>query len=277
MVPCTLRHTDAVSQTRFGIDIGGTGVKGAVVDVGSGQLVTERVRVPTPHPATPEAVIPVAAKLVQDAGYDGPVGCAFPAVIKGGSACTAANVDPSWIGASVESPLTAAIGGTMPVTVVNDADAAGVAEMAFGAGKDVRGVVVMLTIGTGIGSAVFLDGLLVPNTELGHLEVEGHDAETRVSAVARETHDLSWDKWAKRFSQYLQRLENLVWPDLYILGGGISKKPEKFMPMLECRTKVVPASLANEAGIVGAALVARDETAHPSRLGAARAEERLSS
>jgi polyphosphate glucokinase len=263
-----------MGETRFGIDIGGTGVKAAAVDVTTGRLTTQRVRVPTPQPATPEAVIPVAVELVRDAGYDGPVGCAFPAVIKDGVAMTAANVDPSWIGQSVESGFALRLPDST-VTVVNDADAAGVAEMAFGAGRDVGGVVVMLTVGTGIGSAVFLDGVLLPNTELGHLEVDGHDAETRASEIARERDDLSWRKWAHRFNRYLQHLEALVWPDLVILGGGISKKPEKFLPLLESRTTVVPATLANEAGIVGAALVARDRAEHSSRLSAARPEERL--
>jgi len=170
---------------RFGVDIGGTGVKGALVDVTTGQLVSERIRVPTPHPATPDSVVPVVADLVRQASYDGPVGCAFPAVIKGGVAQTAANIDPSWIGTSVESTVSGRLGG-VAVTAINDADAAGVAEMRFGAGRDVRGLVVLLTVGTGIGSAVFVDGDLLPNTELGHLEVDGHVAERRASETARE-------------------------------------------------------------------------------------------
>jgi polyphosphate glucokinase len=242
-------------EHRYGVDIGGTGIKGAVVDIATGKLVSERVRVLTPHPATPEAVVPVVADIVTQAEYDGPVGCAFPAVIKNGAAETAANIDKSWIGTSVAHLVSAKLNGTA-VTVINDADAAGVAEMRFGAGRDVDGVVVMLTIGTGIGSAVFLDGVLVPNTELGHLEVDGHDAESRASEVAREEHDLSRKQWAKRFNRYLGVLEALFWPDLVILGGGISKEPEKFMPLLESRVRVVPATLANAAGIIGAALVA---------------------
>jgi polyphosphate glucokinase len=240
---------------RFGIDIGGTGVKGAAVDLSTGELTTDRVRVLTPHPATPEAVVPIAVQLVRDASYSGPVGCAFPAVIKDGKACTAANVDPSWIGTSVSSEMSSQLDGAA-VSVLNDADAAGVAEMRFGAGRDVGGVVVMLTVGTGIGSAVFLDGRLVPNTELGHLQVDGHDAEHRVSETAREKHNLSREDWAKRFNRYLEVLEALLWPDLVIIGGGVSKAPEKFMPLLESKAKIVPATLANLAGIIGAALAA---------------------
>jgi polyphosphate glucokinase len=242
-------------DVRFGIDIGGTGVKGAAVDLSTGELTTERVRVLTPQPATPEAVVPIVVQLVRGASYSGPVGCAFPAVIKNGEACTAANVDPSWIGTSVADAVSGQLDGAA-VTVLNDADAAGVAEMRFGAGRDVGGVVVMLTVGTGIGSALFLDGRLVPNTELGHLEVDGHDAEHRASETAREKHNLSREEWAKRFNRYLEVLEALLWPDLVIIGGGVSKAPEKFMPLLESKAKIVPATLANLAGIIGAALSA---------------------
>jgi polyphosphate glucokinase len=242
-------------DVRFGIDIGGTGVKGATVDLSTGELTTERVRVLTPQPATPEAVVPIVVELVRQASYSGPVGCAFPAVIKNGEAWTAANVDPSWIGTSVSDAVSSQLDGAA-VTVLNDADAAGVAEMRFGAGRDVSGVVVMLTVGTGIGSALFLDGRLVPNTELGHLEVDGHDAEHRASETAREKHDLSREEWAKRFNRYLEVREALLWPDLVIIGGGVSKAPEKFMPLLESKAKIVPATLANLAGIIGAALSA---------------------
>jgi polyphosphate glucokinase len=258
-----------MTTIRFGIDIGGTGIKAAAVDVTTGALTTTRVRILTPQPASVDAVVPLVAGLVQDAAFTGPVGCAFPAVIKDGTALTAANVDPSWVGASVENAVTEHLDGCV-VTVVNDADAAGVAEMAFGAGRDVSGVVVMLTVGTGIGSAVFLNGVLVPNTEFGHIEVDGHDAETRASEVAREKHELSRKEWATRFNRYLAALEKVLWPDLIIIGGGISKNPEKFMSLLESRATLVPATLANEAGIVGAALVARDTVEHPSRIGAAR-------
>jgi polyphosphate glucokinase len=245
-----------MADVRFGIDIGGTGVKGAAVDVTTGQLTTERVRVLTPRPATPESVVPVAVALVTSASYTGAVGCAFPAVIKDGVAFTAANIDPSWIGTSVSAAVSGQLGGAA-VTVINDADAAGLAEMRFGAGRDVDGVVVMLTVGTGIGSAVFLDGTLVPNTELGHLEVDGHVAEHRASETAREKEGLTHRDWAKRFNRYLEVLDRLLWPDLVIVGGGVSKAPEKFMPLLEARAKIVPATLANAAGIIGAALSAQ--------------------
>jgi polyphosphate glucokinase len=244
-----------MQRLRFGLDIGGSGIKGAVVDVADGRLVTERVRVATPQPATPESVIALAAQLVHDASYTGPVGCGFPAVIKGGTAMTAANIDKSWIGSSVADPLSALLDGS-PVAVVNDADAAGLAETRFGAGRDVGGVVVMLTVGTGIGSAVFNDGRLLPNTELGHLEVDGHVAEHHASEVAREAHQLSHKQWAVRFNRYLEVVEGLLWPDLIIVGGGISKAPERFMPHLQSRARLVPAALANTAGIIGAALTA---------------------
>jgi polyphosphate glucokinase len=244
-----------VADVRFGIDIGGTGVKGAAVDITTGELTTDRVRVLTPQPATPESVVPVVVDLVRKASFTGPVGCAFPAVIKAGVACTAANIDPSWIGTSVVDAVSQQLDGAA-VTAINDADAAGVAEMRFGAGRDVAGVVVLLTVGTGIGSAVFLDGRLVPNTELGHLEVDGHVAEHRASETAREQQEWSHKQWAKHFNRYLEVLENLLWPDLVIIGGGVSKAPEKIMPLLESRAKIVPAALANTAGIVGAALAA---------------------
>jgi polyphosphate glucokinase len=242
-------------DTRFGIDIGGTGVKGAVVDITTGELTTDRVRVPTPHPATAQAVVPVVVDLVRQTSYDGPVGCAFPAVIKNGVAATAANIDPSWVGTSVADVVSARLDGAA-VTAINDADAAGIAEMRFGAGQGIDGVVVMLTVGTGIGSAVFVDGRLVPNTELGHVEVDGHEAEHRASEIAREKHDLSRKEWAERFNRYLEVLEGLLWPDLVIIGGGVSKAPEKVMPLLESKAKIVPATLANAAGIIGAALAA---------------------
>jgi polyphosphate glucokinase len=245
-----------MTERLLGVDIGGTGIKAAVVAVGSGELVTERRRVPTPQPATPEAVATVVADMVGQIGYSGPVGCAFPAVIKNGVAATAANIDPSWIGTSVSDTISAKLDGAA-VTVVNDADAAGLAEVRFGAGRGVSGVVVLLTVGTGIGSAVFLDGRLVPNTELGHLEVDGHVAERRASEAARESHDLSRKEWAKRFNRYLEVLEALLWPDLVIIGGGISKAPEKVMPLLESTATIVPATLANAAGIIGAAIAAQ--------------------
>lgn len=240
----------------FGVDIGGTGIKGAPVDLERGALATEWLRVLTPQPATPKKVATVVGEVVSHFGWTGPVGCTFPAVIQGGIARTAANVDKSWIGTDLAATFGAATGGD--VTAMNDADAAGVAEMTFGAGRGQQGVVLMLTLGTGIGSALFVDGRLVPNTELGHLEIDGHDAESRASDAARDRDDLSWKKWAGRVQTYLSRVENLFWPDLIILGGGASKKSEKFLPLLDLRTPVVTATLLNDAGIVGAA-----ETATP--------------
>jgi polyphosphate glucokinase len=246
-----------MAELRYGVDIGGTGVKGAVVDVTTGELVTDRIRVATPQPATPATVVPVVAGLIGDASYSGPVGCAFPAVVKNGVACTAANIDASWIGTSVAGAVADRLDGAA-VSVINDADAAGVAEVRFGAGRDVGGVIIMLTVGTGIGSALFIDGALVPNTELGHLEVDGHVAEHRASEAAREKHGLSHKEWAERFNRYLEVVEALFWPDLVIIGGGVSKAPEKIMPLLEVRTRLAPATLANAAGIIGAALAAAE-------------------
>ncbi len=244
---------------RLGIDVGGTGVKGNVVDTRTGELVADRVRIATPHPATPEAVADTVAAVVEAHDWEGPVGITLPSVVKDGVAHTAANIDPSWPGTDALTLFGERLGRTS-VHVLNDADAAGLAEMRFGVGQGRGGVVCMLTIGTGIGSAVFHDGVLLPSTEFGHLQVDGHDAETRASAAAREREDLSWGKWAKRLSRYLQVLEDLIWPDLFVLGGGVSKKPDKWVPLLEARTEVVPAQLQNQAGIVGAAMAAAEGT-----------------
>ncbi len=244
----------------FGVDIGGTGIKGAVVDTSTGQLVTERQRIPTPHPATPHSVAEVVAQLVSDAGWTGDVGATFPAVIKNGVALSAANVDPSWIGTDADKVFTEALGGDGEVTVLNDADAAGLAEDRFGAAKDVDGLVIMLTFGTGIGSALLMNGVLVPNTELGHLELDGHDAERRAAASVRDEHGMSYKKWAQRVNHYMQHVERLFTPDLFVVGGGVSKNSEKWVPLLELKTKVVPAQLLNEAGIVGAAVAAAEPT-----------------
>jgi polyphosphate glucokinase len=242
----------------FGIDIGGSGIKGAVVDTASGDLLSERVRVPTPQPSTPEAVAAVVARLLADAGWRGPVGATFPAVIKNGVARSAANVDPGWIGTDVDAVFTAAAGAGTDVTVLNDADAAGIAEARFGAARGVAGVVIMLTFGTGIGSALLLDGRLVPNTELGHLELDGHDAESRAAASVRDEHRMSYRKWAKRVNAYMAHVERLFTPDLFVVGGGISKDADKWVPLLELHTPVAPAQLLNDAGIVGAALMAAE-------------------
>ncbi|WP_045876027.1 polyphosphate--glucose phosphotransferase [Pseudofrankia sp. DC12] len=239
----------------FGVDIGGSGIKGAPVEIDDGTLAAPRVRLATPSPAEPAAVAAVVAEVVGEFGWQGPIGVTFPAVIQGGVAQTAANVAKGWVGTDVAATLAEPLGGR-EVVIINDADAAGVAEMAFGAGRDVPGLVVMTTFGTGIGTALFLHGQLIPNTELGHLEVGGHDAETKASDAAREREDLSWEHWAKRVSKYLNTVEALLWPDLIIIGGGVSKRADKFLDLLTVRTKVVPAQLRNDAGIVGAALAA---------------------
>jgi len=243
----------------LGIDIGGTGIKGAVVDLTTGELVTERHRVPTPDPSTPHNVADVIVEITKVHGWNGSIGATFPAVVKNGVAYSAANVDKSWIGTDVDSLFTKAT--NCSVTVMNDADAAGVAEVRFGAAKDVSGVVLMLTLGTGIGSALFLDGKLVPNTELGHLELDGLDAETQAAASARDRSDLSWHQWSKRLQHYLEFVERLFTPDLFVLGGGVSKKPDKWLPLLKVQTPIKVAQLANNAGIVGAAIVAHESDA----------------
>ncbi|WP_040339745.1 polyphosphate--glucose phosphotransferase [Candidatus Blastococcus massiliensis] len=246
----------------FGVDIGGSGIKGGLVDLEEGRLVGERVRIDTPQPARPEPVFDVVTEIVRSFDWTGRVGVTFPGVMKKGVAHTAANVDPSWIGTDVDAGLSGLIPGT--VETLNDADAAGIAEMRFGAGRDRDGVVLMLTFGTGIGSALFVDGRLVPNTEFGHIQVDGEDGEHRAAASAREREDLSYPAWAKRVDRYLDVLEAGLWPDLIIVGGGVSRKAHKWVPLLSTRTPVVPALLQNTAGIVGAALAAaeRPEAGH---------------
>ena len=240
----------------IGIDIGGTGIKGAPVDVGRGELTAERLRVLTPQPAVPDAVAKAVAEVVGHFPGNGPVGATFPAVIRRGRAETAANVDKSWIGEDVAVRLGDA--AARRFVVLNDADAAGLAEMRFGAGKGRDGVVVMVTLGTGIGTAVFVDGTLVPNTELGHLELDGREAEKHAAESVRERKELSWEKWGKRVDEYLRHLDMLLSPDLFIVGGGVSKKSAKFFPYLHTKAEVVPAQLLNEAGIVGAAVAAAE-------------------
>jgi polyphosphate glucokinase len=240
----------------FGIDIGGTGIKGAVVDTSKGELVTERTRILTPHPATPDAVAQVVAQLVREAGWTGEIGATFPAVIKHGIAQSAANVDPAWVGTDADKTFTEAVGAGSEVIVLNDADAAGIAEARFGAARGVDGVVIMLTFGTGIGSALLMNGVLVPNTELGHLQLDGHDAESRAAASVRDEHDMSYKRWAKRVDHYMQHVERLFSPDLFVVGGGVSKDAEKWVPLLELKAPVKPAQLLNDAGIVGAAIAA---------------------
>jgi polyphosphate glucokinase len=239
----------------LGIDIGGSGIKGAPVDTESGALLAARQRIPTPMPAKPRAVAEVVAKITKIFDWHGPVGCGFPAVIRGGVALTAANIHPRWIETNAEALFSETTG--CPVRVLNDADAAGLAEMAFGAGRGRKGTVLIVTIGTGLGTAIFIDGLLVPNVEMGHIEIHGKDAEWGAADAARKREKLSWKKWSARFNEYLQTMERLIWPDLIILGGGVIKKMDKFVPRLNVRAEIVPAQLLNDAGIVGAALAAK--------------------
>ncbi len=239
----------------LGIDIGGTGIKAAPVETDTGELMADRQKLATPQPATPDAVEQIVRDLVKDFSWTGPAGITFPGVVTKGVIQTAANVDHSWIG--VDAVKTFGANTQLQVTMINDADAAGVAEMRFGAGKGVTGTVLMLTLGTGIGSALFIDGLLVPNTEFGHVQIRGKDAEKRASDHAREEHDLSWGSWAGRVDEYLEHMEALLSPSLIIIGGGVSRKSDKFLPLLKgLRAKVVAATLQNDAGIVGAALAA---------------------
>ena len=247
----------------IGIDIGGTGMKGGIVDLRTGNLVSERFRIPTPQPATPQAIAQVARQIVDELQsreiapepYSA-IGIDFPAVVKNGVVFSAANVDPAWINTNLEQLISDAL-DSRTVYGINDADAAGLAEATYGQGRDKTGLIAVITLGTGIGSALINNGVLVPNTELGHLEIDGYDAESRASARAREVHDLSWKKYAKKcLRRYFQHVEALFSPDLFIIGGGISKNPEKFMPYFEdeIRTPMVMATLRNNAGIVGAAL-----------------------
>jgi len=245
------------ANTAFGVDIGGSGIKGAMVDLGRGDLATERVKYLTPHPSTPEAVADVVARLVREAAWTGELGATFPAIIKRGVAQSAANVDKSWIGTDVDKVFTDITG--CDVTVLNDADAAGLAEARYGAAQGVKGVVILLTFGTGIGSALLMDGVLVPNTELGHLELDGSDAEKKASSAVRDNEGLSYKQWAKRVQRYMAHVERLFTPDLFVVGGGISKNAEKWLPLLDLRAPVKPAELLNNAGIVGAALAAHEK------------------
>lgn len=239
----------------FGVDIGGSGIKGAPVDLDRGDLAQERCKVLTPHPATPDGVADGVRQVVEHFGWTGRVGLTFPGVVTGGATVrTAANVDKSWVDTDARALFSERLGG-LDVTVVNDADAAGVAEMHFGAGRGRKGTVVLLTFGTGIGSAVFTDGVLVPNTELGHLELDGHDAEKRASSKVKDDHDMSWEHWAHRVQKYLAHVEMLFSPELFVIGGGVSRKSHKFLPRIEgIRAEMVPAQLQNNAGIVGAAM-----------------------
>jgi polyphosphate glucokinase len=244
-----------VTSLGFGIDIGGSGMKAAVVDLDTGELASERIRIATPQPATPDAMAGVAAELVGRHGWSGPIGVGFPGIVRHGVVYSAANLDSAWFGVDADALFTDACG--VDVAMVNDADAAGLAEVRWGAARDVAGVVLMLTFGTGIGSGLFVDGTLVPNTELGHLELDGRDAESHAAASVREREGIGWKRWAPRVERYLRHVEMLFSPDLFVVGGGASKAADKWLPSISIATPIVPAAMANNAGIVGAALVAR--------------------
>jgi len=239
----------------LGIDVGGSGIKGAPVNISSGTLTAPRYRLKTPKGAEPQAVAKVISEIVKKFEWNGQVGIGFPGPIKHGVVKLAANVSPAWIGMNADEFLTNATG--CDVSVGNDADVAGIAEMTFGAGLGQPGTVIVITLGTGIGSAIFHAGTLVPNTEFGHLEIKGEEAEFRASDAARQREELSWEKYAKRLNRYLKTMEKLFWPDLFIIGGGISKEAASFLPLLSVECPVVPATFLNEAGIVGAALSTR--------------------
>ena len=244
----------------LGVDVGGSGIKGGIVDLATGQLVGERFRVETPQPATPEAVTEAVAEVVRHFDFSGPLGVTYPGVVVDGVVYTAANVDRAWIGTNAADEYSRALGGR-PVTVLNDADAAGLAEQRYGAGRNHKGVVVLLTFGTGIGSAVIHNGMLLPNTEFGHIEVGGKEAEHRAASSVKETKGWNFRRWAKQVSKVLVAVENAIWPDLFIAGGGISRKAEKWIPLLTNRTPVVAAELLNTADIVGAAMAAAEAQA----------------
>jgi polyphosphate glucokinase len=239
----------------LGIDIGGSGVKGAIVNTKKGEMLTERFRIPTPDPASPEAIALVIAEIVMHYKWEGPIGAGFPGVVQNGIVKTAANVDKTWINTDIEGLISGKTG--CPASVVNDADAAGLAEMKFGAGKGNKGLVLLITVGTGLGTVMFSGGKLVPNLEMGHIILKGEDAERYASDAARKNDKISWEKWAERFNEYLKRLEDLTWPDVIIIGGGVSKKSELFNGLIQARAKIVPAELQNNAGIVGAAYAAK--------------------
>ena len=245
------------SNRGFGIDVGGSGVKGGIVDLDTGQLIGDRYKLLTPQPSTPDAVAATIAEVVRHFDWTGPLGVTYPGVITHGLVRTAANVDKTWIGTRVDEVYSRALDG-QPVTVLNDADAAGVAEQRFGAGKDVDGVIVLLTFGTGIGSAVIHHGLLLPDTEFDHIEVEGKEAEHRAASSVKEIRGWSYERWTREVTKVLVAVENAIWPDLIIVGGGISRKADKWVPLLGNRTPVLAAALQNSAGIVGAAMAAAD-------------------
>ena len=254
--PAADPSTNGGPQRRgFGIDVGGSGVKGGIVDLDTGQLIGERFKLETPQPATPEAVSKTVAAVVREFGWTEKVGVTYPGVVTDGIVRTAANVDKGWIGCNASGFYSKALGG-QNVIVLNDADAAGLAEEKFGAGRDNTGVIVLLTFGTGIGSAVIHNGVLLPNTEFGHIEVGGKEAEHRAASSVKENKGWSYERWTVEVTKVLVVIENAIWPDLFIAGGGISRKADKWVPLLKNRTPVVAAALQNTAGIVGAAMAA---------------------
>jgi polyphosphate glucokinase len=259
----------ASGRIAIGIDVGGSGIKAAVVDVEAGRFRSERLRIATPNPATPEAVIASIGRMVKrlakasGLGTTTPVGVGLPGVTLEDTLKSAANIDPGWIGFPVVERLRKATG--RPVSIVNDADAAGIAEMRFGVGRDQPGVVIFLTLGTGVGSGVFIDGVLVPNTEFGQMEIRGRAAERRSAAAARIRRGLSWKAWSQDLDEHLDRIDKLMWPNLMILGGGVSKAPDRFIPRLTVRCPVVAAALRNDAGIIGAAIVAMERSTEVTR------------
>ncbi len=252
---------DSPQRRGFGIDVGGSGIKGGIVDLDTGQLIGDRIKLLTPQPATPPAVAKTIAEVVNGFGWTGPLGVTYPGVVTHGVVQTAANVDKAWIGTNVRDVISSELNG-QDVTVLNDADAAGLAEERYGAGKGNSGLVVLLTFGTGIGSAVIHNGTLMPNTEFGHLEVGGKEAEQLAASSVKERNDWSYEKWAKQVTRVLIAIETVMWPDLFIAGGGISRKADKWVPLLENRTPVVPAALQNTAGIVGAAMASTTDVTH---------------
>ncbi len=247
--------TDGTERRGFGVDVGGSGVKGGIVDLDTGQLIGERFKIATPQPATPDAVAKTVAAVVREFGWTGSLGVTYPGVVTDGIVRTAANVDKAWIGTDAQKVIAAELDG-QAVTVLNAADAAGLAEEKFGAGRDNTGVIVLLTFGTGIGSAVIHNGVLLPNTEFGHLQVDGKEAEHRAASSIKEAKEWSYARWTEEVTKVLVVVENAIWPDLFIAGGGISRKADKWIPLLKNRTPVVAAALQNSAGIVGAAMAA---------------------
>ncbi|HEY5820888.1 MAG TPA: ROK family protein [Propionibacteriaceae bacterium] len=252
----------------LGIDIGGSGIKGAPVDLTTGELAAKRLRIPTPEKSTPKNVAKVVGEIVANfadiIGADGPIGITIPAVVTHGTTRSAANIDKSWIDCAAEKVFEDELG--RDIVLVNDADAAGLAEVHYGAAKDHPGLVLLTTLGTGIGTALVYRGVLVPNSELGHIEVDGHDAESKAASSVKDKEGLSYSEWAKRLQRYYETLEALLWPDLIVIGGGVSKDSDKFLSKLKLKSEIVPAKLLNTAGIVGAAWLAADRRIHPDVL-----------